>query len=134
MGFAEELDLVNRDPNSLNDHVKVAFEDVLAEPDGAHSIDCVWKLSYLCFNCCKGCAYKILTLCCGICIACAWGCEFATIAFDHVWYWTPLLRIFSIYCGTIQKVWGICLSCCLQPCCETLGYCFSNIRVTNVSG
>jgi len=134
MPFAEELDLVNRDPNNLNDHVRVRFDDVLGEPDGAHSIDCVWKLSYLCFNCCKGCAYKLLTLCFGIPIAMAWGCEFAEIVFDHVWAITPCLRVYSIYCGSFQKCYAMCLQCCLAPVFEACGACFSNIKVVNASG
>lgn len=131
---AEELDLVNRDPNNLNEHIKVQFDDVFGEPDGAHSIACVWKLAYLCFNCCKGCCYKLLTLFFGICIAIWWGCEFAHIAFDHVWYITPALRVCQVYCGCAQKFYGTCLNCCLQPLFEVCGHCFANIRVTNMSG
>merc|ERR1712121_521385 len=82
--MSDGVDLVNRDPNDLNDHVKVKFEDVLGEPEGAHAIDCVWKNSYTCFNCCKGCCYKLLTILCGIPLAACWGCEFAMITFQHV--------------------------------------------------
>ena len=35
----KEVDLVNRDPNSMNNFLQVDFEDVLAEPHGAHSSD-----------------------------------------------------------------------------------------------
>ncbi|KAK0044783.1 caveolin-1, partial [Biomphalaria pfeifferi] len=51
----------------------VMFDEVLAEPDGAHSINCVWNCAYKCFNCCKGCCYKFLTLLCGIPLAICWG-------------------------------------------------------------
>jgi hypothetical protein len=37
--MADEIDLVNRDPNLMNAHVQVSFNDVLAEPEGAHSAD-----------------------------------------------------------------------------------------------
>ncbi|XP_070183798.1 caveolin-2-like [Littorina saxatilis] len=57
-----ELDLVNRDPNNINDHVKVAFEDVLAEPEGARSIDCVWICSHSCFEGSKSCCYSIMSI------------------------------------------------------------------------
>ena len=53
----KELDLVNRDPNELNNYIQVDFEDVLAEPSGAHSADCIWKNSYSCFQCGKNCGY-----------------------------------------------------------------------------
>jgi hypothetical protein len=34
-----ELDLINRDPNGINQHVQVMFDDVLAEPEGVYSKD-----------------------------------------------------------------------------------------------
>merc|ERR1739842_94095 len=89
MDNVTEIDLVNRDPNNINDHLKVQFEDILAEPEGAHSMDCVWSNSYKCFNFYKKCCYMSMTLCCGICIAAEWGCEFAYVAFVHIWYITP---------------------------------------------
>ncbi|XP_034308282.1 caveolin-1-like [Magallana gigas] len=127
----KELDMVDRDPNGINSHVKVAFEDVLAEPDGAHSIDCVWLCSYSCFNCGKNCCYKLMTTLCGMCLALAWGCEFALITFQQVWCVTPSLRIFGICMGCMQKFFGTFMSCCLAPICETVGLCFSNITVKN---
>ena len=33
------VDLVNRDPNNMNQNIQVMFDDVLAEPEGAHSAD-----------------------------------------------------------------------------------------------
>ncbi|VDI59892.1 caveolin 3 [Mytilus galloprovincialis] len=104
----QEVDLVRRDPNELNSHVKVAFEDVLGEPDGAHSIDCVWNLSYKCFNGGKNCCYKLLTTLCGLCIALYWGCMFAQITFEQVWCVTPGLRTCSIYAGCCQIYWHFC--------------------------
>ena len=41
--------------------LQVAFEDVIAEPDGAHSNDCVWKCSFRCFTGAKLCCYRLLT-------------------------------------------------------------------------
>ncbi|BFZ08381.1 hypothetical protein BsWGS_11420 [Bradybaena similaris] len=128
------VDMVNRDPNGLNDHVKVHFDEVLAEPDGAHSIDCVWGASYTCFTCCKNCYYKFLTVLFGIPIAFCWGWEFACITFWHVWCITPTMRRYMINCGCLQKFYGTCVQCYLQPVCEAFSYCFSNIRVTKMSG
>jgi len=125
----KDVDLVNRDPFDLNDHVKVLFEDVLAEPEGAHSIECVWYNSHSCFNCYKKCCYKFMTLCCALPIAMCWGCEFAMITFQHVWYVTPCMRMFMINCGCLQKCWGNCVQCFMQPVCEACSYCLSNIRV-----
>lgn len=106
------------------------FEDVLGEPEGAHSIDCVWNLSYKCFNGGKNCCYKLLTTLCGLCIGLQWGCTFAQITFGHVWCFTPGLRACSIYAGCCQKVIGIFVSCCMAPFCETCGLLFSKINIT----
>merc|ERR1712154_498215 len=72
MPSTTDLDLVNRDPNNISDHIKVAFEDVFAEPEGAHSCDCIWKNSYCCFEFCKRLTYMLLTTFYGICIAMEW--------------------------------------------------------------
>ncbi|KAL4226695.1 Caveolin-1 [Mactra antiquata] len=129
MSQAEALDMENRDPNGLNSHIKVQFEDVLGEPEGAHAIDCVWKLSYKCFECGKNLCYKIMTTLCGICIALCWGCDFAATAFNHVWCYTPCLRDFSICVGCFQKVYGTVINCCCGPFCETCGLLFSKIKI-----
>ncbi|XP_069142570.1 caveolin-1-like [Argopecten irradians] len=129
-----DLDMSNRDPNSINENVKVAFEDVIAEPEGAHSCGFIWRLSYCCFNCGKLCAYRCLTFFYGPCIAVYWGCEFAFIAFEQIWLVTPLLRVFAIYCGSCQKLFGIILNCCLAPLCTTCGLFFSQINVANGEG
>ena len=105
-----EIDLVNRDPNSMNNYIQVQFDDVLAEPEGAHSADCVWQNSYKCFNCGMACWYKILTYCCGICIALGWGCAFAEVAFSAIWIWTPFMRLLTITLFPIKKIMSIFLS------------------------
>ncbi len=61
-----EVDLMNRDPNGMNNFIQVEFEDVLSEPNGAHSSDCVWRNSFKCFECGKNCCYKFLSFFCGI--------------------------------------------------------------------
>ncbi len=34
-----DIDLINRDPNNMNNYIQVEFDDILAEPEGAHSPD-----------------------------------------------------------------------------------------------
>ncbi|KAK2155273.1 hypothetical protein LSH36_244g03004 [Paralvinella palmiformis] len=126
----DALDLENRDPCEINEHLKVSFHDVLAEPEGVHSNDCVWRCSYRCFNGSKNCCYRTLTVFCGCIFALCWGCEFACITFFHVWQGTPALRIFALNCGCLQRFWGTALQCFLAPICETMGLCLSRIQVT----
>lgn len=126
--WAAEPDLGNRDPNNLNDHLKVSFEELIGEPDHTHSIDCVWKLSYKCFNLWKALCYVIATTLCGIFIACGWGCFFACEAFQHIWYITPWLRAFELYLFPSAKIYAmICRNMC-DPCCESCGKLFSAFK------
>merc|ERR1712150_244234 len=95
-----ELDLENRDVNKLNENLSaIEFHDVLGEPDALHSMDCVWKNSFCCFNC--------------------------TLA----WCYTPALRICEIECGIYKKFLDFCLGGFVAPCCETCGLCLSKIAV-----
>ena len=110
---------------------QVAFEDVLAEPEGSQSNDCVWRLSYRCFRGGKLCCYRCLTVFCGCFIALFWGCQFACVMFEHIWCYTPRLRLLAINCGCLQKLWGTTLQCLLAPVCETFGLCFSNIVINH---
>jgi len=64
--MADDLDMVNRDPNGMNSHVQVSFDDVLAEPSGAHSADCVWKNAFACFNFGLSCGYLLMTYIMGL--------------------------------------------------------------------
>jgi len=36
----------DRDPEKLNDDVKIRFEEIIAEPDGYHSSKYIWHLSH----------------------------------------------------------------------------------------
>ncbi|XP_052250446.1 caveolin-1-like isoform X2 [Dreissena polymorpha] len=124
--------LDQRDPNDLNSHVKSAFDDVFAEPDGTHSIDCVWALAYNCFSGCQGFWYKLITLFCGCFIACNWGIVFAFEVFRQVWYDTPCLRLCAIQCSPSQKCWTIFLQCCLAPLCDACGMYWNNIKINHI--
>merc|ERR1712110_824256 len=113
--MAAELDMMNRDPNNINPHLKVGFEDIFGEPEDIRSMECVWKNSYKCFECWKQLCYTIMTFCCGICIAMEWGCEFAYIAFTHIWFVSPCFKCLEINCGCCQKLYGLCVHCMLDP-------------------
>nr|ANK58183.1 caveolin-1 [Haliotis discus discus] len=123
-----EIDLENRDPNNINDHLKVQFEDVLAEP-------CCWKCTNKCFNCAFKCCYMLMTLC-GPLYGLYYGWSYAMLACDHegahsidVWRYTPQIRACEINCTMMRKVYTICLNCCLTPFCESCGAFFSRIQV-----
>lgn len=104
------------------------YNDVFGEPDGTHSLDCVWKLSYTCFECWKKFCYIVLTTLCGMCIAAEWGCQFAYIAFYHVWCVSPMMKVFEINCGLCQRIYAAIMNCCLVPCCEACGALFNAFK------
>lgn len=86
------------------------FNDVIGEPDGTHSFDCVWTFSRSCFESWKIFCYNLMTMCCGCCMAAQWGCEFAFIAFWHIWYITPMFKILEINCGVCLRLYIQCAS------------------------
>ncbi|XP_022295730.2 caveolin-2-like [Crassostrea virginica] len=124
------MDLEERDPHDLNSHVKVEFEDVLAESDGAHSNDCCWEnCTYPCFTCGRGCLYKFLTtlLCCLIAPVC--GGTFAVVSFLMVWVGTPMFRGFSIVMGCCQMMVGTSTLCLCAPVCDAVALVFSKVQI-----
>ena len=44
------FDLNARDPNNLNEHLQVMWDDVFGEPEGVRSNECAWRTSYKCFH------------------------------------------------------------------------------------
>ena len=118
----------NRDPNNINDHIKVDFYSVLAEPPtGPQSMDCTWECSEIFFNCCLGCWYKIFSLLCGICVAIYWGCIFAPVVFRNVWMFTPLRHMFWVACGSCcKKLCTLCTRGSVKPCLRACGHLFIN--------
>ncbi|KAK3602558.1 hypothetical protein CHS0354_021145 [Potamilus streckersoni] len=111
---------------------QISYEDVFAEPDGVVSLDYIWQAAFNCFKCSKNTCYKFLSTLCGVCCAFCWGCEFAVLAFHHVWCLTPCLRTFDIVMGYIQKIVGTISTCCIAPFCEACGMIFSNIKVVKL--
>uniref|UniRef100_A0A1I8HL38 Caveolin n=1 Tax=Macrostomum lignano TaxID=282301 RepID=A0A1I8HL38_9PLAT len=125
----KDLDMNRRDPQDVNIHLQVEFDDILAEPEGAYSINCVWRCSYRCYECWKNCWYRTLTLLCGCCIAAMWGCHFAELAFCHVWCCTPYLKSYIMDIKIIREMNAACYDACLGTCCSACGNCFSRIRL-----
>merc|ERR1712226_122122 len=126
--WAMEADLGNRDPNNLNDHLKVTYEECIGEPEHTKSIDCVWKFSYKCFNMCKTLCYIILTVLCGIPHAICWGCTFACLAFRHIWQVMPCIRCYSIQMAVQKKCNVIVCDSVFTPACEACGSMFNAFK------
>ncbi|CAJ0968468.1 unnamed protein product [Ranitomeya imitator] len=75
----------DRDPHDLNGHLKLSFEDVIAEPDSTHSFDKVWICSTALFEISKYLIYKLLTVLLAIPLAFVLGLLFAILSCLHIW-------------------------------------------------
>merc|ERR1719336_2883557 len=82
------LDLAQRDPNNLNEHLQVMWDDVFGEPEGVRSADCAWQCSHKCFHGTRSCCYLSLTTIFAPCLA-----------FQHIWCLGPCLRTWKINCS-----------------------------------
>ncbi|XP_029907998.1 caveolin-3 [Myripristis murdjan] len=126
----KEIDLINRDPKQINeDVVKVEFEDVIAEPDGTHSMDGVWKLSYTTFTVSKYWCYRILSAIFGIPVALLWGFLFACISFCHIWAVVPCIKGCLIESQCVSRIYTLCIQTFFDPLFEACGKVFSRIQV-----
>ncbi len=127
----DHLDLRDRDPTDMNKHVRVWFEEVLAEPEGMHSFDRVWRASYVTFTTVKFWCYRVCSLLCGVPFALCWGVYFACLTFLRVWYVVPCIKSCLIVLHWASKMWTICIRTFCDPCWESFGKIFSNIQLTN---
>uniref|UniRef100_A0A8C6RNK7 Caveolin n=1 Tax=Nannospalax galili TaxID=1026970 RepID=A0A8C6RNK7_NANGA len=126
----KEIDLVNRDPKHLNDDVvKIDFEDVIAEPEGTHSFDGIWKASFTTFTVTKYWFYRLLSTIFGIPMALIWGIYFAILSFVHIWAVVPCIKSFLIEIQCISRVYSIYIHTVCDPLFESIGKIFSNIRI-----
>ncbi|NP_001161512.1 caveolin [Saccoglossus kowalevskii] len=126
----EHLDMDDRDPTKMNEFVRVAFEEVFAEPEGMHSFDAIWRYAFITFTGVKFWCYRITTCICGIPCAVCWGIEFACLTFWHVWYVVPYTKAWLISINWLQRLWQIWISCFMDPLFDSFSRIFSNIKVT----
>merc|ERR1711997_757615 len=67
------LDLTNRDGKSINTDVCLDFDDVLAEPAGAHGVDPIWQISFILFSQTKLWLYRIFAALLAVPAAVMWA-------------------------------------------------------------
>lgn len=124
--FGEAWD---RDPNRMNTHLQVMWDDLVGEPEGVRSLDCTWNCSRACFQGTLGCCYTLLTIIYAPIFALLAGLNFACLSFTHIWAYGPCLRSCKINCSFYRKVTQVVLAATLAPFCETIGLLFSKAKV-----
>ena len=94
---AADVDIQDRDPEHINDHLKLEFHDIFAEPHPSiFSFDFIWKISFKLFEFIKLWTYRILTLIFGIPVAILWAIYFGIYSFIHIWCLVPVYRAFLV--------------------------------------
>uniref|UniRef100_A0AC11AQB2 Caveolin 1 n=1 Tax=Ovis aries TaxID=9940 RepID=A0AC11AQB2_SHEEP len=108
---------------------QIDFEDVIAEPEGTHSFDGIWKASFTTFTVTKYWFYRLLSALFGIPMALIWGIYFAILSFLHIWAVVPCIKSFLIEIQCISRVYSIYVHTFCDPLFEAIGKIFSNIRI-----
>ncbi|KAM7437522.1 Caveolin-1 [Porites harrisoni] len=124
-----KIDIRDRDPSNMNDHVKVFFQDVFAEPEGSHSIDGVWRTSFRAFVLTKYWCYRIITAVCGVPTAILCGIYFACLSFDYIWCIMPCLRAYTIELQFLGKLFSLCVRSFFDPFFESVGKIFGGVKI-----
>ncbi|XP_043466769.1 caveolin-3-like isoform X1 [Leptopilina heterotoma] len=124
-------DLEDRDPNNLNRHIQVTWDDIIGEPEGIRSPECAWRLSGHCFRLSRGFWYILLSVLIAPLIALCLGITFACLTFTQVWCCVPFVRIFRILFAPIRVFITIIIQAVLRPIFESIGYLCYNIRIFN---
>ncbi|KAJ7329705.1 hypothetical protein JRQ81_015879 [Phrynocephalus forsythii] len=119
----------NRDPHELNTHLKLGFEDVIAEPASTHSFDKVWICSHALFELSKYLIYKLLTLFLAIPLALVAGILFAVLSCLHIWIVVPFIRSCLMVLPPIQGVWKSLTELFVTPVCRSIGRCFASVDI-----
>ncbi|KAK2155457.1 hypothetical protein NP493_2073g00011 [Ridgeia piscesae] len=118
-----------RDSARMNDHVRIRFHDVIAEPDTeAQSSDRVWELSDQLFSTTKHWTYRVLSLVLAVPCAVCWGCQFATLAFCQVWCCVPCLKVCDVKLLCVRRVCQGLAGACIGPVAENAGKFLGGIR------
>ncbi|XP_019880899.2 caveolin-3-like [Aethina tumida] len=126
---SEMVDLEDRDPNTLSQHLQVSWDEVFGEPDTIRSPECAWSVSHQCFRLSRNCCYTCLSVLCAPIAAFLMGITFACISFKHIWCLNPCLRIWKITCASTRNFVAACAQAIVVPCTESFGYFWSQIRV-----
>ncbi|XP_031592160.1 caveolin-2 [Oreochromis aureus] len=119
----------DRDPNDLNPHLKVGFEDVIAEPISTHSFDRVWIGSHATFELVKFGFYRLLTTLLAVPVAFILGIVFGVLSCVHIWVVMPMIQSFMMLLPSIQIVWRSLTDILVTPLFHSMGKILSSIQV-----
>ncbi|XP_013865723.1 caveolin-2 [Austrofundulus limnaeus] len=125
-GFAAVPD---RDPSGINAHLKVGFEDLIAEPVSAHSFDRVWVGSHATFELVKFFFYRLLSALLAVPAAFLLGLLFGGLSCVRVWLVMPTVQSFMMLLPSLQIVWRSLMDTFTTPLFHSVGKSLSSVRV-----
>ncbi|XP_035499014.2 caveolin-2 [Scophthalmus maximus] len=125
--YAAEPD---RDPHDVNAHLKVGFEDVIAEPISAHSFDKVWIGSLAAFELVKFVFYRLLTTLLAVPVAFVLGLVFGVLSCIHIWLVMPAIQSVVMLLPSVQVVWRSLTDMFVTPLFHSAGKCLSSVQVS----
>ncbi|XP_029379102.1 caveolin-2 [Echeneis naucrates] len=124
--YAAEPD---RDPNDINAHLKVGFEDVIAEPISSHSFDRVWIGSHAAFELVKFIFYRLLSTLLAVPMAFLLGLIFGVLSCIHIWLVMPTIHGCMMLLPSVQVVWRSLTDMFVRPLFLSMGKILSSIQV-----
>ncbi|XP_052453083.1 caveolin-2 [Carassius gibelio] len=122
----------DRDPEDINAHLKVGFEDIIAEPISTHSFDKVWIGSHAVFELVKFIFYRFLTTFLAIPMAFIAGIVFGILSCIHIWVVMPVIQGCMMTLPSIHVIWTSLMDMFIGPFFFSIGRCLSSINVKTV--
>ncbi|CAB03359.1 Caveolin-1 [Caenorhabditis elegans] len=122
------VDLVNRDANSMNNHVQLNFEDIFGEADSQHSWDCVWRLNHTVFTAVRLFIYRLVSLL-ALPFTIIFAIFFGLLASINVFIIVPLGKLLSIPGTLLAKLWNWLIHAIFDPIASAVGLIFSNFNI-----
>ncbi|XP_068460118.1 caveolin-2 [Clinocottus analis] len=119
----------DRDPNDVNAHLKVGFDDVIAEPASARSFDSVWIGSHAAFELVKFLFYRVLTTLLAVPMAFIFGLVFAVLSCIHIWLVMPLIQSLVMLLPSARVVWRSLMDMFVAPLSLSAGKSLSSVQV-----
>jgi len=127
--ISKDLDMGNRDCNSINLEIDLDFDDVIAEPSAAQGFEWVWKLAFVVFSQTKTWLYKIFSAILAVPAALMWALVFALLTVVYIWILSPALKLFDLTLAVVKRVVVGLMKVTVEPVCSAFGHVFSRMSV-----
>ncbi|XP_065840741.1 caveolin-1-like [Oscarella lobularis] len=122
------------DPQSVSNEVRVEFDDIFREPQGAtmSSIPQVFNVSQLVYTYTASIVYKIFAVLFSVLLSFMWGLTFALLAFTTVWMINPMIRAFYVGVNIYASIYRTFITLFCEPFYSAWGLIFSRINANFV--